>query len=400
MRMSPLLAPPPAGRRTPPMVRALLAASSVALVCAALVLLFAGDVDPSAQPIEDYSALRTGRYAMRAERQAHNYELDAERAISLATGYDASATEERRLSAEEEKRSRKSSYLASDARDRMNKVLQTGRQEVNEATGLKSKAGRLQDKADKLEKLGAIQKKSSHTNDKSYHSLMATYGKAVDRIQKDFAVGKAVYKAIDKLSLRLADLATKYTAAKKAGSTAKATQIKLQLSKARAKMAKLEAKKPAANARMRKAKSLAAKYRPVIEKADAAKKKSDLAYASYANLKQKADTLEKSSAGLLDRAAGLQALIRETEKDLKAKRRSFLHYKNRASTELAISVHAEDQEDSLRAAARKSRAKAGAFFSKAKRLRQLAQKGVQQVMSSEGKNGKAAAQNKMAGLQV
>ena len=40
------------------------------------------------------------------------------------------------------------------------------------------------------------------------------------------------------------------------------------------------------------------------------------------------------------------------------------------------------------------------MFSKAKRLRQLAQKGVQQVMTSEGKNGKAAAQNKMAGLQV
>ena len=71
-----------------------------------------------------------------------------------------------------------------------------------------------------------------------------------------------------------------------------------------------------------------------------------------------------------------------TQDDLSNKRKEFEHYKNRAQTEMAISLQAEDKEAELRTQARAARKEAADLADKARRLRALAQEGVNNVMAA------------------
>lgn len=76
------------------------------------------------------SPLQVGRYAVRAERQSGDYDSKAERQIAFATDSDNAATSERELAAKEEKRARESAYLAADVKSRIDKILESGRDQV------------------------------------------------------------------------------------------------------------------------------------------------------------------------------------------------------------------------------------------------------------------------------
>ena len=76
------------------------------------------------------------------------------------------------------------------------------------------------------------------------------------------------------------------------------------------------------------------------------------------------------------------ALMDTMQEDLGSKRKEFEHYKNRAQTEMAISLQAEDKEAELRTQARAARKEAADLADKARRLRALAQEGVNNVMAA------------------
>ncbi len=73
-----------------------------------------------------------------------------------------------------------------------------------------------------------------------------------------------------------------------------------------------------------------------------------------------ADELQTRADALLARADTIDGLIQSTQGELSGKRKEFEHYKNRAQTEMAISLQAEDKEALLRKQAREARFKVGA----------------------------------------
>ncbi len=70
-----------------------------------------------------------------------------------------------------------------------------------------------------------------------------------------------------------------------------------------------------------------------------------------------ADELQTRADALLARADTIDGLIQSTQSELADKRKEFEHYKNRAQTEMAISLQAEDKEALLRKQAREARFK-------------------------------------------
>jgi hypothetical protein len=82
-------------------------------------------------PQELLSPLQVGRYAVRAERQSQDYDQKAERQIAFATDNDNAASSERDLAAKEESRARNSAYLAADLKASIDKVLEEGRDQVD-----------------------------------------------------------------------------------------------------------------------------------------------------------------------------------------------------------------------------------------------------------------------------
>jgi hypothetical protein len=170
-----------------------IAALSSALILTAAVLtivLRQGEQGSVHQSDVLLSPLQVGRYAVRAERQSGDYDQKAERQVAFATDNDNAATSERLLAAKEEKRARQSAYLAADIKSRIDKILEAGRdqvqkyslqaivksrleieivaicmgspsthrtvligcilRQVNQATKLKAKAGRLQEEGSQL----------------------------------------------------------------------------------------------------------------------------------------------------------------------------------------------------------------------------------------------------------
>ena len=109
-----------------------IAALSSALILAAAVctVVLKQGATTYNRPDELLSPLEVGRYAVRAERQSEDYDQKAERQISFATDNDNSATAERQLAAKEEKRARQSAYLAADIKERIDKILEAGRDQV------------------------------------------------------------------------------------------------------------------------------------------------------------------------------------------------------------------------------------------------------------------------------
>ena len=67
---------------------------------------------------------------LRAECQSVDYDSKTERQITFATDSDNATTSERELAAKEEKRARESAYLAADVKSRIDKILESGRDQV------------------------------------------------------------------------------------------------------------------------------------------------------------------------------------------------------------------------------------------------------------------------------
>jgi len=275
------------------------------------------------------------------------------------------------------------------------KLSTWGATEVHESTKDKAKAGRLSNKADNLMMYARKKLTSAKKHERAYHAMMARYGKVVDKYDAVMLERRALIDSINTAGIKLADDMTAYTKAAKAGGAAK-TAAALLVTQDRAALATLETKHIAMNDKVAKAKELADKYQPLIISANRNQRDSQNDYASYTHLKHAANVLYKKAADLMDHADSIDGLIHVTEKELKQKRKQFMEYKTRAEKEMSISLHAEDQEDELRKAARRSRFMAGKLFDKARRLEALSQKGLNEVMKQKEEEGSPD----MMGLEV
>merc|ERR1712216_349365 len=323
------------------------AAVLAVIAAAALIAVACGVHYNRAAVSELLSPLQVGRYAVRAERQSGDYDSKAERQIAFATDSDNAATSERELAVKEEKRARESAYLAADVKSRIDKILEAGRDQVNQATKLKAKAGRLQESAAELLTKAKGEKETAAALKAKYYKTMDTYGEAVKKIDKATADAQSILDQMNAQSLVLAQVATQYGVATNHGqnpdaSTAAALRAQL-----------LQAQKDPATAR-----KLADQYQPMIIAAEKDKRSSDFHFQNFAQLTHDADTLQNRADALLKRAGSTDGLIESTQSNLEQKRKQFEHYKNRAQTEMAISLQAEDKEAELRTQARSARKEA------------------------------------------
>jgi hypothetical protein len=331
------------------------------------------------------SPLQVGRYAVRAERQSADYDQKAERQIAFATDNDNAAGGERDLAAKEEKRARDSAYLAADMKAGIDKLLEEGRDQVNQATKLKAKAGRLQETAAELLTKAKVDKEEAAALKEKYYKTMDEYSKAVAAIDVATQKAQSILDQMNAQSLVLAQVATQYGVATNHGKdpdAAAAVALRSQLQAAQKDLSTITAQKAKADEDTAEASKLADKYQPLIIDAEKAKRESDMHFQNFAQLTHQADSLQSRADALLSRADSIDGLILSTQGELGAKRKEFEHYKNRAQTEMAISLQAEDKEALLRKQARQARFKAALLSDKARRLRALAQKGVNNVVEA------------------
>lgn len=333
------------------------------------------------KPTHHFSSAQVGRYGMRAERQARNFEKDSERRYDQATSLANAASRQSTLSAQMEKRSRGSAYLAADVKKRIAKLLAAGRDQVQRATQFQIKSDKLQKKAKKLMSLAVAQKRVSNREDKEYHRLLAKYEKVVDKIRKLHKKGQVILDSIHQAGVKLARIATNYQKAKRQHSS-KLASIKHRLDLQQKVIAKLAQKSTLADTDMDKAKLLMDKYQPTIRRADREKFNSVQHYAHYTHLMRHSEQLKTLSTKLNARSVSLQELIKATEKELKQKRKMFYHYKHRAQLEMHIAESAEDKKEHLRAASRKAKTIAAQLEGKAMKVRKLAQKGVDKAVAA------------------
>merc|ERR1712230_329402 len=206
------------------------AAVLAVIAAAALIAVACGVHYNRAAVSELLSPLQVGRYAVRAERQSGDYDSKAERQIAFATDSDNAATSERELAAKEEKRARESAYLAADVKSRIDKILEAGRDQVNQATKLKAKAGRLQESAAEL--------------------LTKANGEAVKKIDKATADAQSILDQMNAQSLVLAQVATQYGVATNHGQNpdaSTAAALRAQLLQAQKDLATITARKAQAD---------------------------------------------------------------------------------------------------------------------------------------------------------
>jgi hypothetical protein len=257
--------------------------------------------------------------------------------------------------------------------------------QVNAATKLKAKAGRLQEEATKLLTEAKTEKEDAASMKAAYYQKMDEYSDAVKEIDAATANAQSILDQMNAQSLVLAQVATQYGVATNHGKNpdaAAAVALKAQLLQAQKDLATITAKKAQADIDTAEARKLADKNQPVIIAAEAAKRESDFHFEKFAEKTAQADKLQNRADALLKRADTTDGLIGSTEDDLAKKRREFEHYKNRAQTEMAISLQAEDKEAALRKEAREARMRAAELSDKARDLRALAQKGVNNVMQA------------------
>merc|ERR1711990_605530 len=280
--------------------------------------------------------------------------------------------------AKEEKRARESAYLAADVKSRIDKILEAGRDQVNQATKLKAKAGRLQESAAELLTKAKGEKETAAALKAKYYKTMDTYGEAVKKIDKATADAQSILDQMNAQSLVLAQVATRYGVATNHGQNpdaSTAAALRAQLLQAQKDLATITARKAQADEDTATARKLADQYQPMIIAAEKDKRSSDFHFQNFAQLTHDADTLQK-------RAGSTDGLIESTQSNLEQKRKQFEHYKNRAQTEMAISLQAEDKEAELRTQARSARKEAAELADKARQLRALAQEGVNNVMAA------------------
>ena len=219
----------------------------------------------------------------------------------------------------------------------------------------------------------------------SYYKTMDTYGEAVKKIDKATADAQSILDQMNAQSLVLAQVATQYGVATNHGQNpdaATAAALRAQLLQAQKDLATITARKAQADEDTATARKLADEYQPMIIAAEKDKRSSDFHFQSFAQLTHDADTLQNRADALIKRADTTDGLIETTQDDLAEKRKEFEHYKNRAQTEMAISLQAEDKEAELRTQARAARKEAAELADKARRLRALAQEGVNNVMAA------------------
>mmetsp|Transcript_12481 Transcript_12481/g.34311 ORF Transcript_12481/g.34311 Transcript_12481/m.34311 type:complete len:384 (-) Transcript_12481:201-1352(-) len=355
------------------------------LVCATVFALVFNEDGKSegTRPDELVSPLQVGLYSVRAEREARQYDEKAERQISFATENDNSATSERELSEKEEKRARESAYLAADIKAQVDKLLESGRDQVNQATKIKAKASNLQAEGNELLKISKKAKEEAESLKDKYYAGMDKYSKAVSKIDDASAKAQSVLDQLNAQSLVLAQIATQYNSVTKDGkdpNTPAALALKAQLQKAQVDLAAVEAGKDKAFEASAAASKLADENQPIVIQAEKDKRASDMAFQKFARATGEADQLQNRADALLKRADDIDTLVDDTQEDLEKKRKEFEHYKNRAQTEMAISLQAEDKEAVLRKKAEAERASAAKDSDKARALRALAIKGVNNVM--------------------
>merc|ERR1712216_808184 len=361
------------------------AAVLAVIAAAALIAVACGVHYNRAAVSELLSPLQVGRYAVRAERQSGDYDSKAERQIAYATDSDNAATSERELAAKEEKRARESAYLAADVKSRIDKILEAGRDQVNQATKLKAKAGRLQESAAELLTKAKGEKETAAALKAKYYKTMDTYGEAVKKIDKATADAQSILDQMNAQSLVLAQVATQYGGVTNHGQNpdaSTAAALRAQLLQAQKDLATITARKAQADEDTATARKLADQYQPMIIAAEKDKRSSDFHFQNFAQLTHDADTLQNRADALLKRAGSTDGLIESTQSNLEQKRKQFEHYKNRAQTEMAISLQAEDKEAELRTQARSARKEAAELADKARQLRALAQEGVNNVMAA------------------
>lgn len=257
--------------------------------------------------------------------------------------------------------------------------------QVNQATKLKAKAGRLQESAAELLTKAKGEKETAAALKAKYYKTMDTYGEAVKKIDKATADAQSILDQMNAQSLVLAQVATQYGVATNHGQNpdaATAAALRAQLLQAQKDLATITARKAQADEDTATARKLADEYQPMIIAAEKDKRSSDFHFQNFAHLTHDADTLQNRADALLKRAGTTDGLIESTQDNLEEKRKQFEHYKNRAQTEMAISLQAEDKEAELRTQARSGRKEAAELADKARRLRALAQEGVNNVMAA------------------
>ena len=175
--------------------------------------------------------------------------------------------------------------------------------QVNQATKLKSKAGRLQEMAAELLSQAKTEKEGAAALKAKYYQTMDDYGKAVQKIDD---------ATMNAQSLTLAQVATQYGTASGHGANpgaSAAVALKGQLQKAQQDLAAITSQKAKADEDTETARKLADQYQPMIIDAEKDKRSSDFKFQEFARLTQEADSLQTRADALLSRADTIDGLI-------------------------------------------------------------------------------------------
>ena len=184
--------------------------------------------------------------------------------------------------------------------------------QVNQATKLKSKAGRLQEMAAELLSKAKTEKEGAAALKAKYYTTMDDYGKAVQKIDDATMKAQQILDQMNAQSLTLAQVATEYGTASGHGAdpgASAAVALKGQLQKAQKDLASITAQKAKADEDTQTARKLADQYQPMIIMAEKDKRSSDFKFQEFARLTQEADSLQTRADALLSRADTIDGLI-------------------------------------------------------------------------------------------
>jgi hypothetical protein len=331
---------------------------------------------------DGFTVAQIGQYGMRADRQARNFELDAERRIDQATALRTKSSDTDAASAQLEKNARQSAFLAADQKSQIKQLISVGKDQVTRAVQYNAHASKLRQQAKSLMGNALDHLKTSEMDEKRYNINLDKYSKVVSRIHELEAVGDGVITKLHEAGLNLAAVAQRYMAASSAKKPdAKAVaKLKASLDAAQEAVAKLTQEQVLADTDVQKAKLLMDKYQPLIEKADRLKYDSVQEYAAYANLKTRSASLESKAASISSRADNLKELLANSMSELKHLRAAYWHYKKRSQAEMNAANAAEAKTEALRKAARSVEHISATLQSKADTIRQLSQQGVHKAL--------------------
>ena len=184
--------------------------------------------------------------------------------------------------------------------------------QVNQATKLKSKAGRLQEMAAELLSQAKTEKEGAAALKAKYYKTMDDYGKAVQKIDDATMNAQKILDQMNAQSLTLAQVATQYGTASGHGANpgaSAAVALKGQLQKAQQDLAAITSQKAKADEDTQTARQLADQYQPMIIDAEKDKRSSDFKFQEFARLTQEADSLQTRADALLSRADTIDGLI-------------------------------------------------------------------------------------------